>query len=98
MPTRNVVLTDQQEKMIESLVASGQYQNASEVLREGLRLLTRRETHEKRKLEALRQAARLGFGALDRGEYKEFDDVDELEDYLNKITDEIIAKSTKQRR
>jgi antitoxin ParD1/3/4 len=98
MPTRNVVLTDQQEDIIEDLVASGQYQNASEVLREGLRLLARREAHEKEKLEALREAARLGFGALDRGEYKEFDDVDELEDYLNKVTDQVISKSAKRRR
>lgn len=98
MPTRNVVLTDHQEKIIENLVASGQYQNASEVLREGLRLLARREAHDKEKLKALREAARLGFGALDRGEYKEFDDVDELEDYLNKVTDQVISKSAKRRR
>ena len=98
MRTRNVVLTDQQEEIIENLVASGQYQNASEVLREGLRLLARRESHENGKLQALREAARLGFGALDRGEFKEFDDVDDLENYLNKLTDEVISKSTKQHR
>jgi antitoxin ParD1/3/4 len=33
MPTRNVVLTKHQEKLIEILVDSGRYQNASEVLR-----------------------------------------------------------------
>ena len=33
MPTRNVVLTDQQTQFVEQLVASGRYQNASEVLR-----------------------------------------------------------------
>jgi Arc/MetJ-type ribon-helix-helix transcriptional regulator len=37
--TRNVVLTDHQEEFIEGLVSSGRYQNASEVLREGLRLI-----------------------------------------------------------
>jgi antitoxin ParD1/3/4 len=95
MRTRNVVLTDQQEKMVESLVASGQYQNASEVLREGLRLLTRREAHEKRKLKALQEAARLGFGALDRGEYKEFENFADLEDYINKISDPVISKAAK---
>jgi len=95
MPTRNVVLTDQQEMIIQTLVASGQYQNASEVLREGLRLLARREAQEKGKLEALREAARLGFGALDRGEFKQFDDADDLEDYLNKLSDAAISGSTK---
>lgn len=39
MPTRNGVLTDSQAKFVERVVASGQYQNASEVLREGLRLV-----------------------------------------------------------
>ena len=95
MPTRNVVLTDQQEEIIENLVSSGQYQNASEVLREGLRLLARREAHEKEKLKALREAARIGLGALDRGEYKEFDDVADLEEYINKISDPVISKAAK---
>jgi antitoxin ParD1/3/4 len=61
MPTRNVVLTDQQAEMVEELVSSGRYQNASEVLRDGLRLLQRREAEELAKLEALR-------GALDEAE------------------------------
>ncbi len=39
MSTRNVVLTKHQEKLIESLVSSGRYQNVSEVLRESLRLV-----------------------------------------------------------
>lgn len=39
MATRNVVLTDHQEKLVNDLVSSGRYQNASEVLRAGLRLL-----------------------------------------------------------
>jgi antitoxin ParD1/3/4 len=44
MPTRNVVLTNAQEALVERLVASGRYQNASEVLRSGLRLLEEQES------------------------------------------------------
>jgi len=44
MVTRNVVLTDAQDELVQSLVASGRYQNASEALRAGLRLLEREET------------------------------------------------------
>ena len=44
MATRNVVLTDTQSELVDRLVASGRYQNASEALRAGLRLLEREET------------------------------------------------------
>ena len=43
MPTRNVVVTESQSAMIDRLVASGRYQNASEAMREGLRLLEQEE-------------------------------------------------------
>ena len=43
MVTRNVVLTEPQSELVDRLVASGRYQNASEALRAGLRLLEREE-------------------------------------------------------
>ncbi len=43
MVTRNVVLTEAQDQLVQNLVASGRYQNASEALRAGLRLLEREE-------------------------------------------------------
>ena len=84
MPTRNVVLTDQQAELVEKLVESGRYQNASEVLRDGLRLLQRRELEETVKLEALRGAldeAEAAVAAGDLYDYSSalFDDVDEEE-------------------
>ena len=89
MPTRNVVLTERQEELIEKLVGSGRYQNASEVLREGLRLIEQREAEDKAKLKVLRQAASAGFGALDRGEFKEFDSVADLQAYLHDLSEKI---------
>ena len=50
MPTRNVVITDHQAHFVEQQVALGHYQNASEVLREGLRLVQLRETEQAAKL------------------------------------------------
>ena len=47
MPTRNVVLSEHQQQLVETLVQSGRYQNASEVLREGLRLIEARERARK---------------------------------------------------
>ena len=43
MVTRNVVLTDSQSDLVDRLIRSGRYQNASEALRAGLRLLEREE-------------------------------------------------------
>ena len=41
MPTRTISLTDHGERLIEEAVASGEDQNASAVVRAGLRLLER---------------------------------------------------------
>jgi len=47
MPTRNVSLTEHSDLFIESGVSSGRFSNASEVVREGLRLLEQREQEDK---------------------------------------------------
>ena len=41
--TYRATLTNQQSRLVDRLVASGSYKNASEVLGEGLRLIERRE-------------------------------------------------------
>ena len=86
MPTRNVVLTPHNEAMIEALVREGRYQNASEVLRDGLRLVAAREESRSGRLVALREAARLGFGAVDAGEYLDFESFEDLERHLLDVT------------
>lgn len=65
MPTRNVVLTDHQASLLEQLVSSGRYQNASEVLREGLRLVERREEEDALRLVALRSAVQVGVADIE---------------------------------
>lgn len=85
MPTRNVVLTDHHEKVIEELVRSGRYQNASEVLREGIRLIEKREAADKAKLEAFTAAVQAGLDDLEAGRYVEFDNVDDLDAYLERL-------------
>ncbi len=81
MPTRNVVLTERHEQIIEALLKSGRYQNASEVLREGLRLLEQREAENAAKLAALRAAAEAGFDAIDEGRFRDIPE-DDLPDYI----------------
>ena len=43
MVTRNVVLTETQSALLDRLIDEGRYQNASEAMRAGLRLLEREE-------------------------------------------------------
>jgi antitoxin ParD1/3/4 len=90
MPTRNVVVTDHQAVMIDRLVKSGRYQNASEVLRAGLRLIEQRDTAEERKLEALRAAARIGLDDFDAGRYRSFKTEAELRDYLDTLIENAV--------
>ena len=97
MPTRNVVLTNEQERLVKSLVSSGRYQNASEVVREGLRLIERREAEYESRLEALRAAAGAGLAALERGDFKEFPDRTSLHKYLDGMADEVLSRDTTQR-
>jgi antitoxin ParD1/3/4 len=68
MPTRNINLTDHLDRFIERGVATGRYGNASEIVREALRLLEQRQQEGARKLQALRKAAREGFDEIDQGQ------------------------------
>lgn len=84
MPTRNVVLSEHQHALVDELVRSGRYQNASEVLRDGLRMVERQEQEDAAKLRALRAAARQGWADVASGRY---DDVAEeaLGDFIGQL-------------
>jgi antitoxin ParD1/3/4 len=86
MPTRNVVLTDHQATLVEQLVSSGRYQNASEVLREGLRLVEQREAGDALRLEALRAAVLRGAADIAAGRFKSFDTKASMRDHLGSVT------------
>jgi antitoxin ParD1/3/4 len=76
------VLTKQQADLVEALVRSGRYQNASEVLRAGLRLLERREAEEEAKLASLRGALEESEAAAAAGDLFELGPgfLDEIDD------------------
>lgn len=90
MPTRNVVLTDHQTHLIEQLVDSGRYQNASEVLREGLRMVERREQEDELRLTRLREAVQLGIDDFEAGRFQSFDSAEALSRHLKGLADEVI--------
>ena len=82
--TRNVVLSQHQHELVESLVKSGRYQNASEVLREGLRLLEREQAEDAAKVAVLRQAAERGWSDLVSGRFDDVDD-ESLDDFVRQL-------------
>ena len=67
MATRNVVLTEAQSDLVDRLVSTGRYQNASEALRAGLRLLEREEAE----LNDLRARLTTGLEEARRGDLAE---------------------------
>ena len=72
MPLRtsvNVSLTPELERFVQTRVASGRYQTASEVVREGLRLLEEREHERELAVRALRAKIGRGMQQADRGEF-----------------------------
>ncbi len=65
----NVSLTPSLEALVQAKVDGGFYNNASEVVREALRLMHERDQRDAAKLERLRAEAALGHEALERGEF-----------------------------
>lgn len=68
------------EGLVRDLVDSGRYASASEVLRDGLRLLEEREDRHQAKLEALREAIREG---IESGAPEPFD----FQSFMNELRD-----------
>jgi antitoxin ParD1/3/4 len=97
MPTRNVVLTEHQAELVERLVSSGRYQNASEVLREGLRLVEHQEAQAKARLRALRDAARVGIAAIEAGQYHTLNSSTELRRHFETLRDEVLARKPRSK-
>ena len=67
----NVSLTPELEQIVDQKVKSGMYNSASEVVREGLRLLQQRDDMHKEKLNALRTEIQKGIDDLEAGRYRD---------------------------
>ena len=67
MPTMNVSLTSQLAKFVADEIQDGEYASASEVVREGLRLLLREKAIRAEKLALLRQAVQVGLDDVEAG-------------------------------
>ena len=63
----NISLTPELERMVDDKVKSGRYASASEVIREGLRLLEEQEQLKQQRLSEVRRKIDRGIDQLDRG-------------------------------
>jgi len=93
MPTRNVVLTEHQAALVENLVSGGRYQNASEVLREGLRLVEARESEDALRLKALKSAVEVGLADSAAGRHTDFNSSQSLTKHLKSLAKKAIASA-----
>jgi antitoxin ParD1/3/4 len=92
MPTRNISLTPEQDAFVEKVVEAGEYQNASEAIRDALRVLRQRRTEDSLRLKALRAQVKVGIDAIDRGDFAEIDEAD-LEGYLERLTPPAVKRA-----
>lgn len=92
MPTRNINLTEHLNEFVDHHVSSGRYSNASELVREALRLLEAREQERQAKVKALRQAARQGFDEIDQGKGITLKGKKALDQFFHDIDSEVHSK------
>ena len=91
----NVSLTPELERLVQRKVKSGEYQTASEVIREGLRLIKERD-----KQAWLRAEIQKAIDEIDRGEYTEYteENLHELFEDVKRRGRERLAQLQKTRR
>jgi antitoxin ParD1/3/4 len=89
MATRNINLTDALDRFVAEKVDSGSYQNASEVIRAGLRLLQEEEKARAKRIAALEAAIQVGLDDLDAGRVIE---VTDIKAFMDEIEREVIAE------
>ncbi|MBA3391193.1 MAG: type II toxin-antitoxin system ParD family antitoxin [Deltaproteobacteria bacterium] len=97
MPTRNISLTSEQDAFVAAIVEAGEYQNASEAVRDALRALKQRRSENALKLEALRAQLEVGVRALDRGDATDVD-ANDLEGYLARLNEPRRRKPARKKR
>ena len=90
MPTMNVSLPAGLARFVESAIESGEYGTASEVVREGLRLLQQRREKHAAMLEALRREVAIGVADADAGRFSD----DTVFDILAEVEAEFAAELT----
>lgn len=88
----NISLTQELESYVQQKVQSGNYHSASEVIREGLRLLQEQDAMKETRLAALREEIMIGVEAIREGRYTICRNSEELDQLFAGIKAEGLKK------
>ena len=88
--TKTVVFTDYQVDFLERLVKSGRYQNASEVVRDGLRALEVRVERDEAELAVIKDRIGRSLDQLDRREF--------VDGTIGEVFEQALADAQRRRR
>lgn len=83
----NVSLTPELETLVNNKVKSGMYHTASEVIREGLRLLKEQDDLRQVRLNQLRKEIEIGAAQIENGQYSDHD-ADDLQPLVQEMLNE----------
>jgi antitoxin ParD1/3/4 len=94
MPT-SIALTPHFESLTQELIASGRYNNVSEVVRDGLRLLESRVEEESAKLVAMKRAVKVGLDDIKDGNYVTLNNSQQIEGFVRKAGERAATRAKK---
>jgi antitoxin ParD1/3/4 len=92
MATLNISLTPELASLISDKVSSGMYHSASEVVREGLRLLKEQDDIRRVRLNELKRQVQNGVVQIENGDVKVYYSGEELADHIEAEGRRILAK------
>ena len=81
----NVNLTPSLEQYVRDCASTKDYNNASEVVREAIRLHKQKEDERQLKLERLRKAIQVGVDDLEQGNYTTINSEQEMNEFFAKL-------------
>lgn len=87
-----ITLSPESEAIVKAKVESGEFESATEVIREALRGLDQRDRERERKLDAMRREVAIGLEQLARGEYRSYDSMDEFIEDVEADVARIVAE------
>lgn len=98
MPQRNVNLTDHFDSFIAKTVQSGRFSNASEMVREGLRLLEQREREDEARIALLRSATQDGLHAMEDGDFVSLGSEEAIKAFVTQLRRDVATPRKKMAR